>query len=133
MHPKDDKASGPTERQKALNSAQAKALREQASKGGLRFEAFLPPNLAEWVLDLVERGVFLDPKEAAFVMFGEMKDFHAHADLRQELLKRMFTEASDDSRPSSSMEDIREHIKKLSVQPRPVAAQWQKVSADNHD
>jgi hypothetical protein len=38
--------------------AQARALREQAGKGGLRFEAYLPPDLAEWLLDLIERGVF---------------------------------------------------------------------------
>jgi len=36
--------------------AQARALREQAGKGGLRFEAYLPPDLAEWLLDLIERG-----------------------------------------------------------------------------
>lgn len=45
--------------------AQAGSLREQARKGGLRFEVFLPSGLAEWVLDLVERGVFTDPSEAA--------------------------------------------------------------------
>src|ERR1700722_12571039 len=46
----------------------AKALREQARAGGLRFEAYIPPALAEWLLDQVERGVFGDPGEAVFVM-----------------------------------------------------------------
>jgi hypothetical protein len=49
--------------------AQAKALREQASEGGLRFEVFLPPGLAEWILDLVALGVFVDPSEAVFTTF----------------------------------------------------------------
>jgi len=41
--------------------AQARALKDQARQGGLRFEVFLPPDLAGWILDLVERGVFVDP------------------------------------------------------------------------
>jgi len=41
---------------RARDIAQAMALQEQARKGGLRFEVFLPPGLAEWVLDFVERG-----------------------------------------------------------------------------
>ena len=68
--------------------AQARTLREQARKGGLRFEAYLPPNLAEWVLDLVEEGVFTDPGEAVFVILGEHKDLEPHADLREEILRR---------------------------------------------
>ena len=53
---------------KAMRIAQARALKEQAGKGGLRFEAYLPPGLAEWLLDLIERGVFADPSEAATVI-----------------------------------------------------------------
>jgi hypothetical protein len=40
---------------RAERIAQARALREPAGKGGLRFEAYLPPDLAEWLLDLIER------------------------------------------------------------------------------
>jgi antitoxin ParD1/3/4 len=76
--------------------AQARSLREQASKGGLRFEVFLPSGLAEWVLDLVERGVFTDPSEAVFVMLGEHRDLEPHADLREELLRRTLQAAMDD-------------------------------------
>jgi hypothetical protein len=42
---------------KAARIAQAEALRQQAGKGGLRFEAYLPPDLAEWLLSLIERDV----------------------------------------------------------------------------
>src|SRR3546814_10318758 len=45
---------------------QAKALREQARAGGLRFEAYLPPALADWLLERIERGTFADPGEAVF-------------------------------------------------------------------
>ena len=69
---------------RARDIAQAKALREQACKGGLRFEVFLPPGLAEWVLDFVERGVFVDPSEAVFVILGEHRDLEPHGDLRTE-------------------------------------------------
>ena len=58
---------------RARDIAQAKALREQACKGGLSFEVFLPSGLAEWVLDFVERGVFVDPSEAVFVMLGSRR------------------------------------------------------------
>ncbi len=34
---------------------QVKSLKEQACKGGLRFEAYLTADLAEWILDMVER------------------------------------------------------------------------------
>lgn len=133
MPAEDEKSSWPSERQKTLNPAQAKALREQASKGGIRFEAFLPSSLAEWLLELVERGVFIDPKEAAFVMFGEMKDLYAHADLRQELLKRTLQSTMDDPRPGSTMDEVMERLEKRFSQPRPMPAQWQKITADEED
>ena len=37
---------------------QAKRLRNQVNEGGLRFEAYLPPSLALWLLDLIEQGKF---------------------------------------------------------------------------
>jgi len=63
-----------TAAERESDMAQARTLREQARKGGLRFEAYLPSSLAEWVLDLVEKGVFTDPGEAVFVILGEHKD-----------------------------------------------------------
>jgi len=38
----------------------------------LRFEAYLPPQLAEWLLERIEKGVFLDPREAVFVLLDEL-------------------------------------------------------------
>ena len=93
--------------------AQANALRDQARKGGLRFEVFLPPGLAEWVLGFVARGVFADPSEAVFVMLGEQRDLEPHADLRQEILKRSLQTALEDLGPNLSAEEVEEEIRKL--------------------
>ena len=77
-----------TAEEKALDIAQARALMSSVAKGGLRFEVYLPSELAVWVLDFVERGVFVDPGEAVFVILGEHRDLEPHADLRQEALRR---------------------------------------------
>jgi hypothetical protein len=34
------------------------SVRRQAAEGGLRFEAYLPPGLAAWVIGLVEQEIF---------------------------------------------------------------------------
>jgi hypothetical protein len=43
------------------------SVRRQAAEGGLTFEAYLPPSLAEWVIGLVEQEIFHSPAEAVFV------------------------------------------------------------------
>jgi hypothetical protein len=104
--------------------AQARDLREKARKGSLRFEAYLPPSLAEWVLDLVERGVFTDPGEAVFVILGERKDLEPHADLREEILRRTLQAAMDDPRPWLTVDEVNECIGKLMSEPRAEPAVW---------
>jgi hypothetical protein len=52
----------------------AAALKAQADAGGLRFEPYLPPDMAVWLLGLIERGSFMDPSEAVFVMLGEQQE-----------------------------------------------------------
>ncbi|MGP7983740.1 hypothetical protein [Rhodoblastus sp.] len=115
-----------TAEEKARDIAQARALKEQARQGGLCFEAYLPPGLAEWVLAFVERGVFVDPSEAVFVILGEHKDLEPHADLRQEALKRSIQAAIDDPRPGIPLEEVKERMKKRLAEPRPEPAIWQK-------
>jgi antitoxin ParD1/3/4 len=104
--------------------AWAKALREQATHGGLRFEVFLPPGLAEWILDLVARGVFTDPSEAVFVMLGEQRELEPHGDLRQEILKRSLQAAVDDPRPGVSGEEFAERMRKRLEAPPAEPAIW---------
>lgn len=106
--------------------AQARALREQARKGGLRFEVFLPSVLADWVLELVERGVFTDPGEAVFVILGEHRDLEPHADLREELLRRTLQAAMDDPRPGVTAAELNERMSKLGSEPRAEPALWRR-------
>jgi antitoxin ParD1/3/4 len=110
----------------AARIAQAKALREQAGKGGLRFEAYLPPDLAEWLLGLIERGVFADPSEAVFVILGEHRDLEPHDDLRRELLSRSLKVAIDDPRPSLSDEEVEKQLRELLDRPMSEVAVWRK-------
>jgi hypothetical protein len=112
------------EREAAI--AQAKALREQARAGGLRFDAYLPPSLADWLLGLIESGVFADPSEAAFFIFGERRDLQPHADLRRELLNRTLKAAIGDPRPPIAAEEVMEELWRRIEPPRPEPALWRR-------
>ena len=107
---------------------QAKRLRNQVNEGGLRFEAYLPPSLALWLLDLIEQGKFLDPSEGVFVILGKHKELEPHADLRRELLKRRIQVAADDSRPGISMEEMKALLREKREAPLPEPARWEKRS-----
>jgi|HubBroStandDraft_2_1064218.scaffolds.fasta_scaffold14438_2 antitoxin ParD1/3/4 len=108
------------------NVAQAKALRKQARKGGLRFEAYLPSPLALWLLGLIEKGEFVDPSEAVFVILGQHRDLEPHADLQSELLKRVVKSALDDPRPSIPAEKVFRNLRKKLAAPRPEPAAWKR-------
>ncbi len=84
----------------------AQELRDGAGKGGLQFQAYLPPAIALWLLDHIEKGTFRDPSEAAFILFNEAKELEPHADLRRELLKRMILQSVDDPRPGIPAEEF---------------------------
>lgn len=122
----DDEPIWPTRAQQAFNVAQAKQLREQAEAGGLRFEAYLTPRDAVWMLGLVEEEVFIDPSDAIFAIVGEARELHPHKDLRQELLKRMLQASIDDPRPSVPVDDVFARLKAEILKPLPEPAQWQK-------
>ena len=123
-----DAPEWPDPADKAHAVEQAKQLRDQAAKGGLRFEAYLPPSLALWLLDLIEQDTFLDPSEAVFVILGEHEELEPHADLRQELLKRRIQAAADDPRPGIPLEEVMEHLRELNKEPRQEPATWEKRS-----
>ena len=123
-----DAPEWPDPADKAHAVEQAKQLRDQAAKGGLRFEAYLPPSLALWLLDLIEQDTFLDPSEAVFVILGEHKELEPHADLRRELFKRSIQAAADDPRPGIPAEEVRKHLLKLRNEPRQEPARWEKRS-----
>lgn len=116
----------PADRAHALK--QVRQLREQVGKGGLRFEAYLPPSLALWLLDRIEQGQFLDPSEAAFVILGEHEDLEPHADLRKELLRRVLQAAAEDPRPGISGDELQAWLGDMGREPLPEPARWEKRS-----
>ena len=118
-----------TAAERASDIAQAKELRARASKGGLRFEAYLPPGLAEWVLDFVERGMFTSPSEAVFVILGEHQDLEPHADLRREIVRRSLEAAMNDPHPGIPADEVHAHMERLMAEPRPEPAVWQRREA----
>ena len=125
----EDEFEWPDPADKAHSIEQAKRLRNQVAEGGLRFEAYLPPSLALWLLDLIEHVKFLDPSEAVFVILGEHEElFKPHADLRRELLRRTIQAAIDDTRPPIPNDEFMAKIRKRLKQPRPEPAKWEKRS-----
>ncbi len=109
---------------RAKGTAQAKRLRAAASAGGLRFNCFLPSDLADWVLGMVADGIFADPGEAVFVILCEHRELKPHRDLREELQRRMVQAAMDDPRPSIPHEEVLADIERWKTTPRAAPAQW---------
>lgn len=124
----NDTTEWPDPADKAHAIEQAKRLRDQVAEGGLRFEAYLPPSLALWLLDLIEQDKFLDPSEAVFVILGEHKELEPHADLRRELLKRSIQAAADNPRPGISGDEMKALLREKFKNPLPEPARWEKRS-----
>jgi antitoxin ParD1/3/4 len=110
----------------ATRRAYVAAIREQVRLGGLRFEAYLPPDLAEWLL-AKEGGLFTDPSEAVFAMLAEQRDLEPHGDLREELLRRCCQSSMDDPRPGIPHEEVMAWLQRQAEQTsRPKPAIWVK-------
>ncbi len=127
-----DAPEWPDPADKAYAVEQAKRLRNQVAEGGLRFEAYLPPSLALWLLDLIEQGKFLDPSEAVFVILGEHKELEPHADLRRELLKRSIQAAADDPRPGISGKEMKARLREKFKTPARAGQMGKAVPALTH-
>ena len=110
--------------ERRAGAAHAAGLRDQAAAGGLRFEVYLPPEMALWLLGLIEQGTFKDPDEAAFVMLGEQQGLTAYPDLRRELLRRTVEDAANDPHPGFSADEVFAEINAMLAAPRRPAATW---------
>ncbi|MGZ0075224.1 CopG family transcriptional regulator (plasmid) [Sphingobium limneticum] len=130
MHKDDDEAFADNYAERD----QAKALREQARAGGLRFEAYLPGELADWLLQRVEGGMFVDPSEAVFAIVKNFIEMEPHRDLRDELLRRIL-----DASLKSGLEDVEagrtrpadevfDELRRKMAEPRPEPARWAKIA-----
>ncbi|GAB4200718.1 MAG: hypothetical protein Tsb002_36970 [Wenzhouxiangellaceae bacterium] len=123
-----------TEETAAMRIEQAKVLRRKAAQGsGLSFEGFLTPDLAEWILAMVETGEFIDPGEAVYVLMQQAKELNPHEDLRKELLNRMLQEAADSPHPPISGEEAFERLKKIIKEPMPETVRWKKIDNSRHE
>jgi len=71
---------------------------------GLTFEVFLPEGIADWLWQQLEKGVYKDPGEAAFVAFQDLMELDRYPKVRTELLKSMLNASADDPRPGISIE-----------------------------
>lgn len=109
---------------------QAGSIRDTAREGGLRFQAYLPAELALWLLDRIEQGMFIDPSEAVFVLLDESRELETHADLRHELLKRKIQRAMDDPEPSVPAHEVLERLEDMRARARPAPALWLPKSDD---
>jgi Arc/MetJ-type ribon-helix-helix transcriptional regulator len=109
---------------------QAKALREQARAGGLRFEAYLPGDMADWLLAQVERGHFVDPSEAVFAIVKNFIDMEPHRDLRDELLRRKLERGLEDVKAGRvrPADEVFDELRRELAKPRPEPARWQKIA-----
>jgi hypothetical protein len=72
----------------------------------------------------LKKGVFLDPREAVFVLLGEHEDLEPHTDLRQELLRRRLNAAINDPRPSIPAQQVFDELRKKMAAPLPEPAVW---------
>lgn len=111
-----------------VERAQARALRAQARAGGLRFEAYLTGDQAEWLLERIERGLFHDPSEAVFAIVHNFRELEPHRDLRDALLGRMLESARADLEPGHPIDEVLDELRRDMAKPRPEPARWEKVA-----
>lgn len=104
------------------------SVRRQAAEGGLIFEAYLPPALAEWVIGLVEHEVFHSPAEAVFVAMQSFRELDDHPDLKQKLLSRAIQKGIDSAEEGGGIpaEEVMERLRKAMEEPRAEPAVWDK-------
>ncbi|GFE77290.1 CopG family transcriptional regulator [Novosphingobium sp. TCA1] len=107
---------------------QAKALREQARAGGLRFETYLTGDQADWLLERVECGLFIDPSEAVFAIVQNFRELEPHRALRDELLGRMLDASAADLESARPADEVFDELRRELAQPRPEPPRWEKIA-----
>jgi hypothetical protein len=105
------------------------SVRRQAAAGGLRFEAYLPPGLAEWVVSLVEQEVFRSPSEAVFVAMQSFRELEDHPEVKQELLASVLQKRIDSMDEGGGLpgEEVMARLRHEMEGPRPEPAVWDKA------
>jgi Arc/MetJ-type ribon-helix-helix transcriptional regulator len=101
-------------------------FKKQVAADGLRFEAYLPPSLASWVIELVEQGVIHSPSEAVFVAMQAFEDLDRHPEVKTELLRAVIAHASKEAKEGKyyTTEEVMAKIKQRKSQPQSEPAVW---------
>ena len=101
-------------------------FKKQVAEGGLRFEAYLPSDLASWVVELVERGAFTSPSEAVFVAMQTYQELERHPEVKKELLRRMLAAAEQEVKEGKGIphEEVMAELEKMQSRPSPEPAVW---------
>ena len=104
------------------------SVRRQAAEGGLRFEAYLPPRLAAWVIGLVEQELFHSPAEAVFVAMQSFRELEDHPEVKQALLTKIMQKSIDSVGEGGGIpaEEVMARLKKKLEGPRAEPAVWDK-------
>ena len=88
------------------------------------------PSQATWILELVERGDFIDPAEAIFVLMQEVQELQQHPDVKLALLKKRLDEgvAQLDRGESISGDEAMANLKeRLESHTQSSPAYWEKI------
>ena len=107
-------------------------FQKQVAAGGLRFEAYLPPPLASWVIELVEQGVFNSPSEAVFVAMQTFEDLDQHREVKRELLGAVLAYASKEAEEGNvyTAGEVMARLEKRKSQPPSEPAVWDRSMQD---
>lgn len=99
-------------------------FKDQAVQGGIRYQGYLSPSLAAWLLDRIDtENGFASPSEAAFIALQQLRDLSKHPDLQHELLRRTLDEAQQG--PCLESTDVMARLReKMNAVPEP--AIWTK-------
>ena len=101
-------------------------FKKQVAEGGLRFEAYLPPDLALWIVELVEQGDFTAPSEAVFVALQTYQEMDRHPDVKKELMRQMLTDTEKEIEQGKVIlhEEVMAELERMTSQPSPEPAVW---------
>ncbi len=91
----------------AFTPLEDERIRAHIRARGLTFEVFLPEDLADWLWQKLEAGIYTNPREAAFLAFQDMRELDRHPAVRKQLLTAMVQESMDDPGPGITSEEFR--------------------------
>lgn len=100
-------------------------LEKIKQESGMSFEVFVTPDLAQWLLEKVKRGDFIDPAETAYYLLQEAQELEPHKDLRREILKRKLEEAMKG--PFYDGDEVMKKLREQMKEPIPETVIWEKI------